>query len=47
MIDQGRDKADVLDSDRLPRWWTEDRPELMRANVERVYEELIKNAAPA
>jgi hypothetical protein len=47
MIDQDWDKADVLDSDRLPRWWTEDRPELMRANVERVYGELIKNAVLA
>jgi glyoxylase-like metal-dependent hydrolase (beta-lactamase superfamily II) len=47
MIDQGWDKADVLDSDRLPRWWTDDRPDLMRANVERVYEELIKRKAPA
>ena len=47
MIDQGWDKADVLDSDRLPRWWSEDRPDLRRANVERVYEELIKSTAPA
>jgi glyoxylase-like metal-dependent hydrolase (beta-lactamase superfamily II) len=46
MIDRGWDKADVLDSDRLPRWWTEDRPDLRRANVERVYEELIKSATP-
>lgn len=41
LIGRGVDKADILDSDKLPEWWTEDRPELVRANVERVYNELI------
>lgn len=40
LIDEGVEKADVLDSDRLPRWWTEDRPDLQRANVARVYDEI-------
>jgi glyoxylase-like metal-dependent hydrolase (beta-lactamase superfamily II) len=45
LIDRGWDKGDILDSDELPRWWTEDRPDLLRANVERVYEELFQRAA--
>ncbi len=40
MLGQGWEKGEVLDSDQLPRWWTEDRPELLRANVARVYDEL-------
>jgi cyclase len=39
LIARGREKADILDSDQLPHWWTDDRPDLLRANVERVYEE--------
>jgi hypothetical protein len=38
------DKGRILDSDQLPQWWTEDRPDLLRANVEQVYEELIRQA---
>jgi len=40
LIDAGWDKGDALDSDQLPGWWTEDRPELTRANAARVYDEL-------
>ncbi len=40
LMAQGWDKGSILDSDKLPRWWTEDRPELLRANVERVFDEL-------
>jgi len=40
LIDQGVDRVGVIDSDRLPRWWTEDRPELQRANIARVYDEI-------
>jgi cyclase len=40
LIVQGWDKSDILDCDQLPRWWTEDRPELLRANVARVYDEI-------
>lgn len=36
LIAGGRTKAEAVASERLPRWWTDDRPELMRANVERV-----------
>ena len=41
LIAQGWEKGDVLDSDQLPPWWTQDRPELLRANVARVYDELV------
>jgi cyclase len=47
MIARGWEKGEVLDSDQLPRWWTEDRPELLRANVARVYDELREDLAPA
>jgi cyclase len=40
LIAEGLEKTAVLDSDRLPRWWTEDRPDLARANIIRVYNEL-------
>lgn len=39
LIAQGLEKGDILDSE-LPRWWTDDRPELMRANTARIYDEL-------
>jgi len=41
LMAQGTERAEILDSDQLPRWWTDDRPDLLRANVERVYEELL------
>ena len=41
----GRTKEEVLDSSQLPPWWTDDRPDLRRANVERVYDELSAAAA--
>ncbi len=41
LINQGWDRAAILDSDQLPRWWTDDRPDLQKANVERVFEELM------
>jgi cyclase len=47
LVAQGREKGDVLDSDQLPRWWTQDRPELLRANVARVYDELTGGTVPA
>lgn len=40
LIARGVEKADVIESDRLPQWWTEDRPELLRANIARVYDEV-------
>jgi cyclase len=40
MIDRGVDKVGAIESDRLPTWWTEDRPDLQRANVARAYDEL-------
>jgi cyclase len=46
LIAQGWEKGDVLDSDNLPMWWTEDRPELLRANVARVYDELLAGTMP-
>ncbi len=41
LITEGRSLEEILASDRLPRWWTEDRPELARANVARAYEEMV------
>lgn len=46
LIAHGWGKGAVLDSDQLPRWWTEDRPDLLRANAARIYDELIAAAAP-
>jgi len=46
LIARGREKADILDSDKLPQWWTDDRPALVRANVERVYEEHMRRLDP-
>jgi cyclase len=46
LIAQGWEKGDVLDSDQLPLWWTQDRPELLRANVARVYDELLSSKRP-
>jgi glyoxylase-like metal-dependent hydrolase (beta-lactamase superfamily II) len=47
LISQGRQKAKVLRADELPRWWTDDRPELQRANLERVYDQLSASAVLA
>jgi cyclase len=47
LIAQGWDKGDVLDSNQLPRWWTDDRPDLLRANVARVYDELAASVTAA
>ena len=47
LIEQGWEKGDVLDSDQLPPWWTQDRPELFRANVARIYDELVTSTASA
>jgi cyclase len=47
LIAQGWEKGDVLDSDQLPPWWTQDRPELLRANVARVYDELVAGTGSA
>jgi cyclase len=44
LIARGWEKGDVLDSDELPAWWTTDRPELLRLNVARVYDELVGNS---
>jgi cyclase len=43
LVDQGVERGDILDSEQLPKWWTEDRRELMRANVERICDELAGN----
>jgi cyclase len=40
LVALGWEKGEVLDSDELPAWWTEDRPELMRQNLARVYDEV-------
>ena len=40
LVAQDWTRADILDCDQLPRWWTDDRPDLQRANVARIYEEL-------
>lgn len=46
LLVQGWSRGDILDSDQLPKWWTLDRPDLLRANVERVYDELVGNIIP-
>jgi cyclase len=46
LMTEGWDRADILAADQLPRWWTDDRPELQRANVERVYDELAVTGTP-
>lgn len=40
LVDKGFDRVAVIESDRLPKWWTEDRPDLQRANVARAYDEI-------
>ena len=40
LIDQGWEVGDIAESEQLPRWWTDDRPELLKANVARVYDQL-------
>jgi glyoxylase-like metal-dependent hydrolase (beta-lactamase superfamily II) len=40
MINQGWGRGQVLQSDRLPPWWTQDRPELVQANIVHLYDEL-------
>lgn len=42
LVDRGWEPGDVMESDLLPRWWTDDRPELLRANIARVYDELLE-----
>jgi len=39
-LDAGWCKQAILDSGELPQWWTSDRPELQRANVARLIDEL-------
>jgi glyoxylase-like metal-dependent hydrolase (beta-lactamase superfamily II) len=41
LVRTGWSKEEVVDSDRWPRFWTEDRPELQQANTERLYDELM------
>lgn len=40
LIGQGWEKGAILESDQLPTWWTDDRPDVLRLNIERVYDEL-------
>jgi cyclase len=40
LIAEGLSKQEVLVSDQLPEWWTTDRPALVAANTERLYDEL-------
>ncbi len=47
MIVLGWGRGEVLESDRLPQWWTQDRPELLRANIVRLYNELERDLPPA
>jgi hypothetical protein len=42
LIDRGWEPGDVIESDLLPKWWTNDRPDLLRANIARVYDELLE-----
>jgi cyclase len=46
LIGQGWEKNAVLDSDHLPTWWTDDRPDLLRLNLERLYDELAQQETP-
>jgi cyclase len=41
LIGRGYDRGDVMEANELPPWWTDDRPDLLRANVGRVYDELM------
>jgi cyclase len=43
MIARGWSKGEILDSKQLPRWWTQDRPGLRRANVAHIYDELVSS----
>lgn len=47
LIARGWDKADILDAAELPPWWTSDRPDLRRANVARVHDEVVAALLPA
>jgi glyoxylase-like metal-dependent hydrolase (beta-lactamase superfamily II) len=47
LVAQRLERGDVMESDQLPEWWTQDRPELLRANVARVYDELTGTTSPA
>jgi cyclase len=40
LLETGWSKQAILDSGELPPWWTSDRPELQRANVARLIDEL-------
>jgi cyclase len=44
LIARGWDKASILDAEQLPQWWTTDRPDLVRGNLARVYDELAAGA---
>lgn len=44
LVASGRSKSEVVESDQLPRWWTEDRPETLRGNIERLYDERAAKA---
>jgi cyclase len=44
LVSRGWSKIEILRAERLPRWWTDDRPELQRANVARVYDEVVESA---
>jgi len=40
LLEVGWSKQSILASDALPKWWTSDRPELQRANVAKLVDEL-------
>ncbi|MGD8622891.1 MAG: MBL fold metallo-hydrolase [Anaerolineae bacterium] len=44
LVSRGWSRTEVLTAKHLPRWWTEDRPELQRANVARVYDQVAGSA---
>lgn len=44
LIARGWSKSEVLGSDELPSWWTDDRPEVLRVNIERFYDQLSEAA---
>ena len=39
LVAEGCDTESILASDRLPQWWTDDRPDQVQANVVRAVEE--------
>jgi cyclase len=40
LVSRGWSKIEVLRAEHLPRWWTDDRPELQRANLAHIYDEV-------